>query len=100
MLALATFALCAFVLRSYADPRLRRLASGAIAAVLGQVTLGFLSVAGSLAVVPVSLHTLVAAVLFAITVALAAYGWEPGDGWDAEDEGGALTLSRVADVAG
>ena len=100
VLALATFALCAFVLRSYADPRLRRLASGAIAAVLGQVTLGFLSVAGSLAVVPVSLHTLVAAVLFAITVALAAYGWEPGDGWDAEDEGGALTLSRVADVAG
>jgi heme A synthase len=42
--------------------------------VLGQVALGVLSVAGRLAVVPVSLHTLGAAALFATWVALVAWG--------------------------
>ena len=99
VLAVATVALGVFVLRDYTARRIRLLATGAIAAVLAQVTLGFLSVAGSLAVLPVSLHTLVAALLFAITVALAACGWEPESGWGgggAEDEAGSAELSGVA----
>jgi heme A synthase len=60
-----------------ASGRIRRLALTAIALVVAQIALGVLSVAGRLAVVPVSLHTLGAAVLFATWVALAAWGRMP-----------------------
>jgi cytochrome c oxidase assembly protein subunit 15 len=46
--------------------------------VLVQVGLGFLSVSWRLAVLPVSLHTLVAASLFATLVHLATMGWMAG----------------------
>jgi len=48
--------------------------------VLVQVGLGFLSVSWRLAVLPVSLHTLVAASLFATLVHLATMGWKAGGG--------------------
>jgi heme A synthase len=63
----------------HADGRVRRLAVAAIALVLAQIALGVLSVAGRLAVVPVSLHTLGAAVLFATWVALVAWGRVPSE---------------------
>ncbi len=52
----------------------RRLAVAAVVLVLAQVALGLWSVAGRLAVAPVSLHTLVAALLFAVVVAQARWG--------------------------
>lgn len=58
-----------------------RLRVGALAAgvlVLLQVALGFLSVHTVLAVAPVSLHTLVAAVLLSTLSAMAAWSWSPG----------------------
>ena len=77
LVALATLALAVFVLRRKAAAPLPALAAGSLITVLAQVTVGFLSVSSSLAVVPVSLHTLLAAVLFTLTVALATYGREP-----------------------
>jgi heme A synthase len=62
-----------------ASGRIRRLAIAAAALVIAQIALGVLSVAGRLAVVPVSLHTLGAAALFAILVALAAWGRVPAE---------------------
>jgi len=56
--------------------RLLGLAAAATAAT--QVGLGFLSVYYGLAVIPVSLHTLLAAVLLTLLVALAALTWAPG----------------------
>jgi heme A synthase len=44
--------------------------------VVAQIALGVWSVAGRLAVAPVSLHTLVAALLFGASVALARFGRE------------------------
>jgi heme A synthase len=67
----------ALAMLRYATGGVRRLALAAIALVLAQITLGVLSVAGRLAVVPVSLHTLGAALLFATWVALAAWGRVP-----------------------
>jgi len=63
----------------FARVRAPRLRFGAIAAgtlVLAQVGLGFLSVYTVLSVTPVSLHTLVAAVLLSVLCALAAWTWE------------------------
>lgn len=77
VVALATIALAVYVLRRKAAAPLPALAAGSLVTVLAQVTVGFLSVSSSLAVTPVSLHTLLAAVLFTLTVALAAYGREP-----------------------
>ncbi len=98
--ALATLALTAYVLRRKAAAPLPALALGALVTVLAQVTVGFLSVSSSLAVVPVSLHTLLAALLFALTVGLATYGREP-EPRRAEDvagtaASGGATRARVA----
>lgn len=57
-------------------PRLRRGAAAAGALVLLQVGLGFLSVGTFLAVLPVSLHTLVAAALLALLTAMAVWSGE------------------------
>ncbi len=94
LVALATLALAVYVLRRKAAAPLPALAAGALITVLAQVTVGFLSVSSALAVVPVSLHTLLAALLFALTVGLATYGREPelrladGAPGDAADSGG------------
>ena len=77
LVALATLALAVYVLRGKAAAPLPALAVGSLVTVLAQVTVGFLSVSNALAVVPVSLHTLLAAVLLTLTVALATYGREP-----------------------
>lgn len=62
------------VLRSPARGQLRRLAWSVISVLFLQITLGVASVVANLAVVPVSLHTLGAASLFATTVTLAVWG--------------------------
>lgn len=62
------------ILRRGAIGSVRRLALGALALVVAQIGLGVASVAGRLAVAPVSLHTLGAACLLAATVALSAWG--------------------------
>ncbi len=77
VVALATLALAVYVLRRRVAAPLPALAAGSLVTVLAQVTVGFLSVSSSLAVVPVSLHTLLAALLFTLTMALATYGREP-----------------------
>jgi heme A synthase len=55
----------------------RTLALSAGILVVGQVTLGFLSVYMRLAVIPVSLHTLLAATILALTVAVTVMTWAP-----------------------
>ena len=62
------------VTRAGARGPVRSLAVWAGVLVVAQIALGFASVMGRLAVVPVSLHSLVAALLFAAWVALAAMG--------------------------
>ncbi len=62
------------ILRRGAIGPVRRLALGATLLVLAQIGLGVASVAGRLAALPVSLHTLGAAALLATTVALSAWG--------------------------
>jgi heme A synthase len=58
----------------------RYLAFAAASVTTAQVLLGFLSVYYRLAVVPVSLHTLLAATLVTVLVALAALTWAPSPG--------------------
>ena len=65
------------ILRHGPRGSVRRLTFGAIGLVLAQIGLGWASVAGRLAVAPVSLHTLGAASLLAVTVALSAWGRGP-----------------------
>jgi heme A synthase len=65
------------VLRAGARGIPARIALTALALVLAQVGLGVWSVAGRLAVAPVALHTLVAGLLFAASVALARWGRVP-----------------------
>ena len=62
------------VLRAGARGRIALLAASGTALVLVQIGLGVWSVAGRLAVTPVSLHTLVAALLFATAAAQARLG--------------------------
>lgn len=62
------------VLRRATTDRIRRVAIGAAFLVVLQIALGLGSVAFRLAVVPVSLHTLGAAALFATCIALSALG--------------------------
>lgn len=81
VLALATVWLAWKVFRGTRLRRFRRAAAAAVLLVVVQVALGFVAVSTALAVTPVSLHTLVAAGLFAVAVTLATYTWErPGVG--------------------
>ncbi|HET9948330.1 MAG TPA: COX15/CtaA family protein, partial [Longimicrobiales bacterium] len=72
VVALVVIALAVRVHRAGAPERLRRWAALAAALVVVQIGLGFASVLTVLAVVPVSLHTLVAASLLAVLVHVAA----------------------------
>jgi heme A synthase len=75
-LVAAAVLLTAVQVRRLTDSRrLRRLAAWAAVGVLAQVGLGFASVYTTLAVVPVSLHTLVAAAVLSLLVALATLTW-------------------------
>lgn len=71
IVVLAVCGLAYRVYRSEASGRVRRWALAAAALVLAQVALGFASVLTVLAVVPVSLHTLVAASLLSVLVHVA-----------------------------
>ena len=59
------------------SPFARKMATAMAAGVIAQVLLGFASVAGRLAPPYVSAHTLLAAMLLALGVAMAARAWEP-----------------------
>jgi heme A synthase len=76
------------VLRSVDGQLVRRLAVAAMILVTTQVTLGFVSVLQMLAVIPVSLHSLVAALLLAVAVAMRVLG---------SGEGG---ITAAADIEG
>ena len=76
--ALAVCALALWAVRSGVPRAVRAGALAAAALALVQIGLGFLSVAGALAVVPVSLHTLVAASLLAALVHVTTVGWRAG----------------------
>jgi heme A synthase len=67
----------AAVVRTGARGAPARLALATVVLVLAQIGLGVWSVAGRLAVAPVSLHSLVAALLFGASVALARWGRLP-----------------------
>jgi heme A synthase len=71
VVAIFVLAVAVRVLRAETDPVLRGLAGLAAVLVVTQIGLGFASVLTVLGVVPVSLHTLVAASLLATLVALA-----------------------------
>jgi heme A synthase len=73
--ALAVIWLAAWSLRSKAPSAVRVWAAWAGVLVLIQVGLGFVSVLSGLAVVPVSLHTLVAAGTLSILVHVTTLGW-------------------------
>lgn len=75
--ALAVVAAAATAARRMPVLRVRWLAWSAGGLVLFQVGLGFASAWTALAVVPVSLHTLVAAVLLVTLAALVTHGWPP-----------------------
>lgn len=76
-LGLALPAVAFLVHRRVRSSKLRGLAWVVAGLVLLQVTLGFVSVSSFLAVLPVSMHTLVAATLLAVLTSLAARSWEP-----------------------
>lgn len=70
------------------DGRLRTLGLAAAVVVVSQVLLGFLSVYYQLAVIPVSLHTLLAATLLTLLTALTTLTWRPGPGSPPASAGG------------
>ena len=76
--AVAVVGLAAWAMRADAPKAVRSWASWAAVLTLVQVGLGFVSVLTTLAVVPVSLHTLVAASLLATLVHVATLGWVDG----------------------
>lgn len=73
--AIAVVGLATWAMRSEAPRAVRSWASWAAVLTLLQVGLGFVSVLTTLAVVPVSLHTLVAASLLATLVHVTTLGW-------------------------
>lgn len=75
LVAVATISLAAWTLKVRAPRLVRSWASWAAVLVLVQIALGFITVLTGLAVVPDSLHTLVAASILAILVHVTTIGW-------------------------
>jgi cytochrome c oxidase assembly protein subunit 15 len=75
--AIAVVGLATWSMKVHAPRAVRAWTSWAAVLTLLQVALGFVSVLTSLAVVPVSLHTLVAASLLAALVHVTTLGWLP-----------------------
>jgi len=73
--AMVTAGAAVHVFRTSSEKVPRRLAGGLLIGVLAQVVLGFLSVAFQLHPATVSPHTLLAAGLLSMSVALATWGW-------------------------
>ncbi len=80
LLLIAVLILTTQAVRRAGPSLVRTLAMAAGAVVVLQVTLGFLSVYTRLAVIVVSLHTLLAASLLGLTVAIATLTWAPAAG--------------------
>ena len=80
LLLITSMALTVRALRSLEPSAARTLAGSAGVLVTLQVLLGFLSVYTRLAVLPVSLHTLLAAAILTVTVGAAVMTWAPGQG--------------------
>ena len=78
--ALAVIWLATWSLRAKASPAVRTWSGWAGVLILIQVALGFVSVLTGLAVVPVSLHTLVAASTLVALVHVTTMGWATADG--------------------
>jgi len=79
-LAIAVVMFARTILRRSRDAFSRRLAAAAAIGVVGQVLLGFVSVAFRLGVPWVSAHSVLAATLLMLGVALAAHSWERAAG--------------------
>ena len=58
-----------------------------MAAVMTQILLGFTAVATQLSVVPVSIHSLMSAILVTLLVVIVTYTWEPTGGRATQEEG-------------
>ncbi len=96
VLGLGVLGLVGLVLARCEARHLRRLAVASGVLVVVQVTLGFLSVGTFLGVIPVSLHTLVAATLLGTTVALSAWTWEPVGGNGPGRRGPSAARDRIS----
>jgi len=79
-----------------ASPRLRRLGVAASLVAATQVLLGFLSVYYRLAVIPVSLHTLLAATLLTLLATMATLTWAQGPWGEAGKESAVSGTLRAA----
>jgi len=77
LLGIVVLALAVVVLRRYGPGVMRKLAVLAVVTAALQVTLGILAVTTRLAVMPVSLHTLIAAVMLTVLTAMAALTYRP-----------------------
>ena len=76
VVALVTLRYTWLVMARTRAPFARKMATALAAGVVAQVLLGFASVAGRLAPPYVSTHTLLAAILLSLGVAMAAHAWE------------------------
>jgi len=74
LVGLVVLSFAVWAVRAAVPAAVRTWALLAAGLVVGQITLGFLSVLTVLAVVPVSAHTLVAAALLVVLVHLAVFG--------------------------
>lgn len=84
LLLVALITLTVRAVRTLGPSVARTLAVSAGALGIAQVTLGFLSVYMRLAVIPVSMHTLLAATILTFTVAISVMTWAPHGGAIAE----------------
>lgn len=85
MVGVAALALGGYVLAKKMEMQVRWIAGAVIAAVTIQILLGFTAVATQLSVVPVSLHTLMSAILVTLLVVIVTYTWEPVGGRAAQE---------------
>ncbi len=77
---LAALALGGYVLAKRMAMDVRWLAAAVIAAVTIQILLGFTAVVTRLSAVPVSIHSLMSAILVTLLVVIVTYTWEPRGG--------------------
>ena len=80
MVGLAALALGGYVLAKKMEMQVRWIAGAVVAAVTIQILLGFTAVATRLAVAPVSVHSLMSAILVTLLVVIVTYTWEPAGG--------------------
>jgi len=85
---LAALALGGYVLAKRMAMHVRWLAAAVIAAVTIQILLGFTAVVTRLSVAPVSVHSLMSAILVTLLVVIVTYTWEPTGGRAEQQEGG------------